>query len=264
MCRNDYAVIRLDDYEGGFSIVNKDDIETKYLCETYDNHGNQIGCENAGCYSFNNPASGMHEDCIKEINEKFNLKLSNESWMSNINEWERYLKNNEVPENRIDEILEFIEKFEEKNSHHIKTKSIDYWDGRNWRTLILEILELVYDGYTDGYILDEEEAADILAAWEKIDCSVRNGPTFTTYNGVGYLFSDSGILGWQVADCEVIESGKNVSVQIEDDVVEVTPYWVDDMSFFFEYKGEIYFAEGYISPEREHLFDIHKTNVLES
>ena len=266
MCRNDYAVIRLDDYEGGFSIVNKDDIKTNRLCETYDNYGNQVGCYDAGCYSFSNSASGMHEDCIDAINEKFNLKLDYESWMANLEEWERYLKNNEIPEDKIADILDFIKEFEKENTQHAEVKAITYWDGHNWHDLILEH---AYDGYTDGYILDEEEAADILAAWEKINCNIGHiskvsKSVFTIYKGVGYLFSDDRYPGWQVADCEIIEPSTEVEVKIDNNNVKVTPYWIDNLSFFFEYAGEIYFAEGYISPEGSHLFDICQTNALES
>jgi len=267
----DYAVVALEKKGNGvYSIVNKDSIdtanyiETTYLCETYDNYGNKVGCYDAGCYSFDNSDSGMHEDCIKEINEKFNLNLDYETWMCDIDDWKEYLES-DVPEDKIGKILEFIEEFEKENAQHIEVKAVTYWNGHNWQSIVLEHDE---DGYTDGYILDEEEATDILAAWEKIGCSVGYIPkvsksVFTIHKGVGYLFSDDRYPGWQLADCEVIEPSKIVSVQIEENDVEVAPYWIDDLSFFFEYEGEIYFAKGFYTPDGKLVYDTVKTNTLD-
>ena len=60
-------------------IINESQIESKKLCETYDDFGQQCGCYAAGCYSIDNC------ECTSKIcNLNFNSSLVRLSYVANV------------------------------------------------------------------------------------------------------------------------------------------------------------------------------------
>lgn len=139
-------------------------IETLNEFETYDRYGQQIGHEAAGDYHIDNEQSPARQDCISAIQEKFrvivNIDTHNEvvEWIDNteVDEWISDQNDPTEAGEFIAEINSFISEWVEENSTITTLRGFDYWDGSNWRTVVVEREHTGRDN-TSHQILDDQE-----------------------------------------------------------------------------------------------------------
>lgn len=148
------------------------DIEELVLSDTYDQFGQKIGHDNAGDYSIHNSYSDAEYYCIKELIEKFKLKFVDEDNNEDNNDYlhqQLTIQGGKINlENFEDEdiinfdekaINAFIKKWEEKNAEYNTVEGFNYWDGRNWQTVIVE--DNVFDRPTHKIIENDSLESEI-------------------------------------------------------------------------------------------------------
>jgi len=255
-------VIRL---ENKFALIPESEIVNGYLCDTFDSYGQKLDCDDAGCYSIESSTSDFRQDLLSYLAEILND--------SNLINWEyewdfeeelrEYLK-----EKHGEKGIKLLDKFIEEETVHVEAVYTTWWDGSNWKSKIWNS----DSGYSEGKLLDEDDpvAQAILAAWEKCGDGIGyiekvSKSVFVLYEGLGYLFSGDRYPGWYIAKCEIIEPGQPITIETEEDGQKKikAPYWIDNLWFFFEEKGEIYLGKGFFSPDGEEIYNISKTNSIE-
>ncbi len=257
-------IVRITDDEGEkYSLVSEKEIVYGNLCDTYSSYGQSLDCNDAGCYSIENSWSDFREDLLSYLAES----LRDNSLQTWEYEWDFEKELREyLQEKHGEKGVSLLEKFLKEETVHTEAVYTTWWDGHNWRSKLWE----VYDGeYSDGKLLDEDDevAREILEAWEKCG-GIGYIPkvskcVFTLHNGKGFLFCDDRYPGYQIADCRILQPGAPVVVDTRDGKKKIEkPFWVSDMSFFFEEDGKIYLAEGYFTPEGE-IYSIYQTDSLE-
>lgn len=167
-------------------LLSKSQIETKPLCNTYDNYGQQCGCYAAGCYSINNTDCSCLHDLRTAINEKFG-PLPEYGMYDYEDELFFVLEGADGTEELdIIEINGFIKEWIKENTSHVEATVFEYHDGSNWHSLPISFnesdrpeLEEVEDELNEK-IVSEYEAAE----WSDWDRFKRTGIsesfTFTT------------------------------------------------------------------------------------
>jgi len=148
--------------DGRFYITRRSNFETINLCDCFDDYGQPIGCYRAKCYSFDNSDSDATKDCLKDLYEHFEVKYSDDDLLFSI---EDVLNGENDLLSEIDEekIEEFIKNWQEENESHTEVEAWTYWDGRNYKTIILQS----DFGDEDVREIDEEEQEAILAELPK-------------------------------------------------------------------------------------------------
>lgn len=144
--------------------IPEEKIKTLNEFETYDRFGQQVGHEAAGDYHIDNEQSPAKQDCISAIQEKFGVDVN----IDTHNEVVEFIQNTEVDEwisdqndpteagEFINEINSFISEWVEENSTITTLSGFDYWDGSNWRTVVVEREHTGKDN-TSHQILDDQE-----------------------------------------------------------------------------------------------------------
>ncbi len=157
LCEKYIVLEKTYENDGYFYITQRSNFKTVNLCDCFDDYGQQIGCYRAKCYSFDNSDCDAEQDCLKELYEHFNIEYSDDDLLFNIEETisgeNDLLKNIEK-----EKIKEFIDNWKEENEWHVEVEAWTYWDGRNYRTIILQS----DFGIEDVREIDEEEQEAIL------------------------------------------------------------------------------------------------------
>lgn len=157
LCEKCIVVEKTYGSDGYFFITKKSNFETVNLCECFNNYGHQIGCYDAQCYSFDNSDSDAFKDCLRDLYEHLSVEYSDDDLnysIEEILEGDNDLLVN-FHKNQIDE---FIKNWKEENEWHVEVEAWTYWDGRNYRTIILQS----DFGIEDVREIDEEEQEAIL------------------------------------------------------------------------------------------------------
>ena len=132
-------------------IIEGNKFETVLLSECYDKFGQKIGKENAEDYCLEN-------NYCTELREKFLSDLRVAGF--------------EVEEDAVEDIIEsednsvkeFVENWRDENEAYTEALAYNYWDGNNWRSIILDDDA---NGYSVNYEKVEQELAEkVLAAYE--------------------------------------------------------------------------------------------------
>lgn len=149
-------------YNNELFIVTTSEIKEVNLCDCYNDYGQAIGHYDAGDYSLENSESDMLSDMIEDglsiFGESFeDIELDNDLTISNAEELGL--------SDRESEINAFIKSYEEENSCYNTVKAIQYWDGCNNRTLILEG-KFVDE---DAEIVEDDQAREILEEYQSIE-----------------------------------------------------------------------------------------------
>lgn len=147
------------------------EIEEMELHETYDQFGQLVGHDNAGDYSIYNQYSYADSDCLKELIEHFQITSQTNDYntpddvdflsINSDGEIDITLNIEEQDIENFDraKINAFIKKWEEENAEYNTIKGFDYWDGSNWRTIVVE--DHVWDNPTHKVIEDESLESEI-------------------------------------------------------------------------------------------------------
>lgn len=146
-------------------IINEDQIETKKLCETYDEHGQQCGCYAAGCYSLDNSESDFENDLRNAVEKEFGL-LSAYNIMNTLGAcvFEFEEEPDETDDTDVEAIESFINAWVKENTSHCDATVFEYHDGSNWHSLAIDVegvdpaLEEVEDELNEKIISEYEDA----------------------------------------------------------------------------------------------------------
>jgi len=131
--------------------------------DTYDRYGQQIGHEAAGDYHIDNDYSSAKQDCIAAIEEKFGYKVSidykNGVEVIENTETDEWISEQIDPTEAgelISDINSFISEWGNENSTITALRGFNYWDGHNWKTVVVEREHTGRDN-TSHQILDDQE-----------------------------------------------------------------------------------------------------------
>lgn len=131
---------------GDYFILHKNAFESIHYCDTYDYTGQITGCTDAGCYSLANSQSECLKDLIKALNKHFNYKHFIDvvlrdaiSDISDISELKDILHDlSEDYSFDLEEIVRFSKNWIDENEIHPECKAHTYWDGSNWKSIVIE------------------------------------------------------------------------------------------------------------------------------
>lgn len=121
-------------------LINDNQIESKKLCETYDDFGQQCGCYAAGCYSIDNCESDFESDLKDVIKKKFG-QLNTFNIIPCFDEYAfEYEDEPEEDDNTdVEEINKFINEWIKENTSHCDAEVFEYHDGSNWHSLAISV-----------------------------------------------------------------------------------------------------------------------------
>lgn len=124
-------------------LISEDQIESKNLCETYDDNGQECGCYNAGCYAINNSDSDFIKDLKKAISEKFGVlpdyDINSSTPDSGYIVWDDNVEDDELTNVDEDAINLFMNEWIKENTSHCEATVFEYHDGSNWHSLAVSV-----------------------------------------------------------------------------------------------------------------------------
>lgn len=149
-------------------IINENQIESKNLCETYNDFGQECGCYDAGCYSIDNSDSDFIKDLKKAVEEKFgfipayDIESVGESACINFDD---SVDDEDAEKIDVEPIEKFINQWIEENTSHCDAEVFEYHDGSNWNSLAILV-----EGVEPALVEVEEELNDkIISEYEEAD-----------------------------------------------------------------------------------------------
>lgn len=189
-------------------IIDKKWFEFKELCSTYNSHGQQIDCHEAGCHSLKNFSSVATEsfkqivrvtfDIPESIDFSIESKINSEGVRFYYSEFDE--STNISPETK-DNINGFINSWEEENSRHYLIFAYTYNDGNHWKTVTLkpeqedfneisrEEIEWVKNStFNLERIADREEEKKIIEAFLEIEDDLKDGKAENKIESNNYTF----------------------------------------------------------------------------
>ena len=123
-------------------LINENQIESKKLCETYDDFGQQCGCYAAGCYSIDNSDSDFIKDLKKAVDEKFGFipayDVESVGDVACIN-FDSSVDDEDVENIDVEPIEKFINEWIKENTSHCDAEVFEYHDGSNWHSLAISV-----------------------------------------------------------------------------------------------------------------------------
>lgn len=146
-----------------FAIVHAEDIEEVNYSETYSEYGQRISHYDAGDWTFGNPDFEKElEEAIREnfvdITEENEIRFEDEDVLV---DWEKH-----------EEATKFAKEYNEENAVYATCTVINYWDGHNHRTIVLD------DDYGTNLLwrfASEEEEEKILSQYETAEFGEYEG-----------------------------------------------------------------------------------------
>ena len=178
----DEYIVLIKDEEEDNNVTLRSNFEKKNLCETYANYGQKVGCENAGCYAIDNSYSDCKADFEDAFEKHFQKKITGFSLgdLCYDNEEGYYVEMTEK------EVV-FLRKWQEENEAHSECIAWNYWDGRNFKTIVLKNDNSGYLEYTEA---DDEQSMQILKAYKKANFeNGSQGYKVASKNGWGFTKS---------------------------------------------------------------------------
>lgn len=156
----------LKNLETGIYYVTKEsNIEDGFLHDCYSRYGIPVSNEEACDYCLANTECDMKQDIERELRENFDISDDVEIEID-------YDGTVKVDDEENEEYSEFAKKYNEENLHYTEARYFNYWDGRNWQSII--IWEEFYDTEWEE-VDDDEEVVEITSAVEKFDPYIANG-----------------------------------------------------------------------------------------
>jgi len=158
LCEKYIVLEKTYENDGYFYITQRNNFETINLCDCFDDYGQPIGCYRSKCYSFDNSDSDATKDCLKDLYEYFGIKYSDDDLLFNIKD---VLRGENPLLQNIDKerINEFVKNWQKENESHTEVEAWTFWDGGNYKTLVLQS----DFGYEDVREVDEETQEVILS-----------------------------------------------------------------------------------------------------
>lgn len=162
-------------------LLDESQVETKKLCETYNDYGQKCDCYAAGCYSIDNSESDFIRDLKKAIDDKFGFipayDLESLDGETAYIQFDSSVDDADIEKIDTEPIEEFINEWIKENTYHCEACVFEYFDGSNWRSLGISgdgienpDLEAVEDELNEKIIVEYEEAD-----WSGFDFGKKNG-----------------------------------------------------------------------------------------
>lgn len=172
-----------DTYNGNLYVIDDNDVKTMNLCDTYDNYGNVIGHYAAGDYHIGNSGCDYEKDLKSYLTEKFGIDFSEVEFEADEEVTDIYADEDNLSDfiaNNKKKILSAVEDFRKENEHITECKSLEYWDGNNHQSIVLEDengcdYRFVYaDVNTEEYVLEDYKKAEWTDYERGFSCSKGN------------------------------------------------------------------------------------------
>lgn len=146
-------VLRRNEEDNRMYIIEENKFETTRLSECYDKFGQKIGKENAEDYCLEN-------SYCTELRERFLNDLQTAGFEVENKSWEDFVESDD------NSIKEFVENWRDENEAYTEALAYNYWDGNNWRSVILDDDA---NGYSVNYEKVEQELAEqVLTAYKNV------------------------------------------------------------------------------------------------
>lgn len=144
--------------DGNIFALPTEDIEKGFLADIYDQYGQKWGHEGAGDWCLGGDPE-FYQVLIEYLFDKFNWKLEDDKMFYISDEGNLYNTYN-FTEEEIKEVEREIKKYCEENSTYYEGTFYTFWNGSNWRTILIS----TDDGHIDCdfEVLTEEEAERII------------------------------------------------------------------------------------------------------
>lgn len=121
----DLIVLKRNEEDNIMYIIEENKFETTRLSECYDKFGQKIGKENAEDYCLEN-------SYCTELRERFLNDLQTAGFEVENKSWEDFVESDD------NSIKEFVENWRDENEVYTEALAYNYWDGNNWRSVILD------------------------------------------------------------------------------------------------------------------------------
>ena len=136
-------------------ITYRRNFESVAACDCYEDFGQKIGCEAAGCYSVDNSYSDAREDCVVDFYDSYGVDTE----ITVIDDYDELLEKSEI-------FQKFAEAWDLENGSHEHVQAWTYWDGHNFKSIILGGV-CGYD--SEWHEVTTEESAEILSEFQEIE-----------------------------------------------------------------------------------------------
>lgn len=137
-----------------YYVISADDIDD------YAEDGQNYG------YCLENEFCICERDLLDAIEEKFDVD-SLDLWIDISKEDIVVSHDEEIPETLLKKINIFAKKWRKEHEIFVKAKFYNYFDGHNWKSLLLWSEDKCVDDQKQFRILSDEEAADMIAAYNR-------------------------------------------------------------------------------------------------
>lgn len=170
--------IRETQGEDEIFLVKSESVKKGYLHDTYDGYGQVLDSNMAEDWCLDNTDCDYGKELSSIVKEKFNLP--EDFYVEYDGSFERYYDDFEISDSLANEIESFIENYNEENESFTEAEYINYWDGNNRRSIII-------DAPAGGEVkeIENEDAMEIIANY-----IIARGEGFKE-DGIGYRSAES-------------------------------------------------------------------------
>jgi hypothetical protein len=164
--------------------IPENQLEDMYIHNTYNDYGQLVGHTDAGDWSVLNHSCDLYTECINAIKEKFlngldtdDLEINDDFsvyWFG----WDLDGLNVSLSEEKKAEIQNWIKEYEEKNSKYGECRGFNYWDGHNWRTVVVSN---EFDDFRNYEVVDDEDLIKELNEAVEESEFYKEGPGYREY-----------------------------------------------------------------------------------
>lgn len=136
-------------------IFDSQKIEKGSMCSNcFSKHGQNIGCTDAGCYSFENYECSIKDDFYRELVKAFGdmdaILADNNLSKSDFIDMLNGEKSADVDFPEYGRILEFFKSWKQENENHTDAEYYTYFDGHNWSSVFFDVQFGDFNCYTEG------------------------------------------------------------------------------------------------------------------
>lgn len=166
-------------------LINDDDIINGYLHDTYSEYGQPFSAYDSGDWCF------QQEDFLREAQKESEKKLGKIDWdcfeIETIGDTEIEISSDEEDNDMAEKIQTIMNDWAEKNYAATEATYINYWDGHNYKSIVLSFGDCVSEEYSQ---LDDEEAKEYIDLFNEAEFDDWNRGIKTAIVG-GYKIEKS-------------------------------------------------------------------------
>jgi len=145
-------------------LINDDDIINGYLHDTYSEYGQQLSSYDAGDWCFEDA------EFMREAQAEAEKKLGNIDWdlfeIETIGDTEIEISSDEEDSDMAEKIQAIMNSWAEKNYAATEATYINYWDGHNYKSIVLSFGDCVSEEWE---LLSDEEAKEYVDLFDEAE-----------------------------------------------------------------------------------------------